>query len=1164
MDPREDALLAIALERPAEKRSAFLDLACEGDPALRQRLESRLAATVPPAGEPTQTPSELAATVVAESILVEDAGVMIGRYKLIEKLGEGGFGTVWLAEQREPVRRKVALKIIKLGMDTKAVVARFEAERQALAMMDHPNIAKVLDAGTTDTGRPYFVMELVRGVRITDYCDQNSVPTQERLDLFLKVCQAIQHAHQKGIIHRDIKPSNVLVTLHDGVPVPKVIDFGIAKATQGELTDKTIHTQFQQFIGTPAYMSPEQAEMSGMDVDTRSDIYSLGVLLYELLTGRTPFDAKDLMSQGIDAMRRTIREMEPAKPSTKVATMAGEELTTAAKRRSVDTAKLLHQLRGDLDWIVMKCLEKDRTRRYETANGLAADLKRHLENEPVVARPPSAAYRLQKAFRRNKLAFGAVAAVVMALLFGLGLSLWQYAGKSRAEREQYRLREQAEVRAREAREAQFQAAQQRDLAQQRLYLSLVREASSIRKARQSGYRNHVLARLKDALALQPADADRSVLRNEAVACFGDWVGLDPVDIAVPGPVFADALTSDGMLGAIGERSGRVIIYETRSGRQVASFQTEGVPRSLGFDPKGIALFISVVQLPDLGNRPMQGHVEKWSLRGDGTWYRERSKPRLEIFRYEQANNGLLALVLGTNDTYLAVEDAETEGELARVPLESSMIWWPTATVRPDRRQLTLVSRDIRSRFDVQLEVWNLETNARVAHIRPRLGPVWGLSYGWTGKALAVTYENTLLVYDTDQFGTSINMGGAFENTYGAIGGAFDQLLAIPATQELGVRIIERGSGGEVAYLKLPGVPLGSRFGAEGSVSVLTHVGGARIVRLRVEQEKILLQGHVGGVSAVEFSPDGKELASVGKDRTLRIWTLASGTSRVLGHLPASGQTLCYTLNGEHLVTGCYNTSEIFVWSVASGKQVARFGDDASPFNTTWSSAISANGPLLAAAGAGIRVWDLSGLLAPSNKAEWISRPLVTATNGVTGVFFDAKAESVYYQDDAGVPTGQPARVFRMNLQPGSSPILVATNIHRNYVQAQCALPKRGEIAYITHTREITILDMGTGRIRRTLPTRAPGDNANWFVTNLRASPDESKFALVTLSGLGVEIRDVTDGKLIYTLPEEPAAIWWLAWQPDSQRLAISRANGQIAIWNLAEINGQLAKLGLTE
>jgi serine/threonine protein kinase len=451
---REEEIFEAALKLPESDRAAYVDRACGGDAAIRARMMELLRAHTA-AGSFMQG----AALTARKTILVslppdEKAGDKIGRYKLLQQIGEGGCGVVYMAEQEEPVRRRVALKVIKLGMDTKNVIARFEAERQALAMMDHPNIAKVLDAGATETGRPFFVMELVRGIKITDYCDQNKLSTTERLGLFTQVCNAIQHAHQKGIIHRDIKPSNILVTLHDGVPVPKVIDFGIAKATQGRLTDQTLFTAFEQFIGTPAYMSPEQAEMSGLDIDTRSDIYALGVLLYELLTGAPPFDPKELLQAGLDELRRTIREREPARPSTRLSTMLDADLTAVAQRRHSDAPKLIHALSGDLDWIVMKALEKDRTRRYETANGLAMDIQRYLTNEPIVARPPSTIYRFQKMVRRNRTVFAAVGVGAAALVIGLILSSYLFIQDRialkravAAEKVERQLKEQAEKEA---------------------------------------------------------------------------------------------------------------------------------------------------------------------------------------------------------------------------------------------------------------------------------------------------------------------------------------------------------------------------------------------------------------------------------------------------------------------------------------------------------------------------------------------------------------------------------------------------------------------------------------------------------------------------------------------------------------------------------------------
>jgi serine/threonine protein kinase/Tol biopolymer transport system component len=383
-----------------EDWGAFLEKACGGDADLRRRVEALLVAHQ---GKDRlfDDPQTGLVERVGVSEPMETPGTLIRRYKLLEKIGEGGMAVVYMAEQEEPIRRKVALKIIKLGMDTRQVIARFEAERQALAMMDHPCIAKVLDAGATQTGRPYFVMELVQGVSITEYCDSNSLSTKDRLGLFIQVCNAVQHAHQKAIIHRDIKPSNIMVTHHDGKPVPKVIDFGIAKAINQKLTEKTLFTRYAHLIGTPAYMSPEQAELSDLDIDTRSDIYSLGVLLYELLTGTTPFSEEELRKVGYLEMQRVIREQEPVKPSTKISTL-GDTSTEIAKRRSCTPELLRRAIRGDLDWIVMKSLEKDRVHRYETANALAGDVQRHLGSEPVLARAPSAPYRIRKFLRRHR------------------------------------------------------------------------------------------------------------------------------------------------------------------------------------------------------------------------------------------------------------------------------------------------------------------------------------------------------------------------------------------------------------------------------------------------------------------------------------------------------------------------------------------------------------------------------------------------------------------------------------------------------------------------------------------------------------------------------------------------------------------------------------------
>jgi eukaryotic-like serine/threonine-protein kinase len=432
----EQRLFARALELRGEaERAAYLHEACGHNARLRQRVEELLRAYFAADNFiASQRDDDFDSD---DSSLPEGPGTVIGRYKLLEPIGEGGFGVVYLAEQQEPVRRQVALKIIKPGMDTRQVIARFEAERQALALMDHPNIAKVLDGGVVgrkaesgkqkaeiETGRPYFVMELVRGIPITRFCEENRLSIKDRLELFIPVCHAIQHAHQKGVIHRDIKPSNVLVTLDNGVPHPMVIDFGVAKAIHQPLTEKTLHTRFAQMIGTPAYMSPEQAEMSKQDVDTRTDVYSLGILLYELLTGTTPFPEERLRTASCAEIQRIISEEEPVRPSTVVTRLNGR-LRTIALNRRCEPAAFIKLIRGDLDWIVLKAIDKDRNRRYATPNGLAADVRRHLANEPVTASPPSTTYRLSRFVRRNQRLAVAGTAVFVALLVGLGAAMWQ-------------------------------------------------------------------------------------------------------------------------------------------------------------------------------------------------------------------------------------------------------------------------------------------------------------------------------------------------------------------------------------------------------------------------------------------------------------------------------------------------------------------------------------------------------------------------------------------------------------------------------------------------------------------------------------------------------------------------------------------------------------------
>ncbi len=926
---REAALVALILEKPTAARAAFLDVICDGDAGLRQRLEQRLvtqdsaktlpsaegttrrSGTIPQAGGPTLK-IEMA-TAPDEAI-----GQAIGRYKLLEKVGEGGCGVVYVAEQTEPVRRRVALKVIKLGMDTKAVVARFEAERQALAMMDHPNIAKVLDAGTTQTGRPYFVMELVRGIKITDYCDQNNLPTAERLDLFIKVCQAIQHAHQKGIIHRDIKPSNILVTLHDGVPVPKVIDFGIAKATEGRLTDATVYTQLHQFIGTPAYMSPEQAEMSGLDIDTRSDIYSLGVLLYELLVGRTPFDATELMSQGIDAMRKTIREKDPVRPSTKLATLQGEELTTTARRRAADAPKLIHQLRGDLDWIVMKCLEKDRTRRYETANGVAMDIRRHLHNEPVLARPPSKLYEFQKTFRRHKFGFAAAAALMVVLAAGVLASTWQAILATRAKRDALSARQRAEINERKAVDAQANEAKMREQAQAQELVARRRAYASDMNVAQAALVGHNLGRALDLLNRQRPQPGHKDLRGWEWRYLWQQTRSDAIFTLCQqsSEVFSLALSADGSWLAIGgAHNDGVAVRDLRARQELIRLAKGEAYVSTAFSPtEPLLAFAGTTVSSETGSRT--------SLRLWNTATRQLVG--------ELALDGECRGLAFSRDGRTLVTSTSTgsEGQITlwRMPEATRLASYISQQDRVEPATGFATTPDLGLAAygspDGQLRVIDLHNGKEL----------------WTAKA---SKDNiSALAFSPD--------GGMLASAAG-FGESDIRLWEVPTGKEL--RKLE-GHGSWVGCLVF--WPDGGKLASSSADQTIRtwDVGNGQCLDV--------LHGHRQEVWRLALLPDNKTLVTGAKDGTVCFWDVSVTHQRQpLITLPANVLNWGFAADGQSLLT-LDREGQLLFWRGPDFQQQEVWLELGAVLDRNYLSSFSADGRLFSAGSTNgtLRVWDL--------------------------------------------------------------------------------------------------------------------------------------------------------------------------------------------------------------
>ncbi|MGB0715645.1 MAG: protein kinase domain-containing protein [Phycisphaerae bacterium] len=772
----------------------------------------------------------------------EAVGTMIGSYKLLEAIGEGGFGTVFMAEQQEPVVRKVALKVIKLGMDTRQVIARFEAERQALAMMDHPNIARVLDAGATEEGRPYFVMELVRGVPLNEYCDANRLTLQDRLEVLIQVCQAVQHAHQKGIIHRDLKPSNILITLHDGRPVPKVIDFGIAKATNQRLTEKTLFTQHRQMIGTPQYMSPEQAEMSGLDIDTRSDIYSLGVILYELLTGTPPFTAEMLRSAGFGELQRIIREVEPPRPSVRISTMGGQ-LDAVARSRALEARGLGRIIRGDLDWIVMTALDKDRRRRYASASDLASDLQRYLDGEPVNAVPPSSSYKLRKFLGRNKGAVSVTALILMLVIGGGALSTYfAFRAKEQAQRAI-----QAERIARQkASEASLAYELSEEKARENARLVYAGIIRTTEKAIENGGLD-VARRLLDSCPSEQRNWEWHWLERK--------IDGRPRSVGehTRNGIRSVAYSPDGDLVASGGYDNTACIWDLKSSKLIHRLEGhEEVVTGVAFSPDQQLLATSAANASVYVWDVTNGQLIK-KLAGHDSW--------LAGVRFSPDGTMLASYGGNSNLRLWRVEDLSL---IASLNGYTHDVWG--LDFSPDSTRIAT------STGDGKIVVWSVSEQKRLWETKISEFGCWSIRYAPSGKRLVTAgFDNLATVWDAANGQRLFDLDG------------YNVPVRAAEYSPDGAMIVVAGYGALRSYAARTGDRLDELLTPQGEMnSIHFHPSGNRLISGGGNKQvlewttamlggPIDLVGHSGLVYEAAMSGDGRHSYSTGADGGLRAW-----------------------------------------------------------------------------------------------------------------------------------------------------------------------------------------------------------------------------------------------------------------------------------------------------